>query len=153
MKRFDRLIFVSNSDTYMGHMAKGIMRSKYLLSDLDVDSRGLVVLFPEPANPKAEAVMEMHEQSLKDHAAEALQESDFDERTLILAVNEESQRKIFENYENAQNVFLLSNYVSSTEEIKDPYGGSLEDYGACYDVLESLISKLVVLLNEEELLC
>ena len=105
MKRFDRLIFVSNSDTYMGPMAKGIMRSKYLLSDLDVDSRGLVVLFPEPANPKAEAVMEMHEQSLKDHAAEALQESDFDERTLILAVNEESQRKIFENYENAQNVF------------------------------------------------
>ena len=153
MKRFDRLIFVSNSDTYMGPMAKGIMRSKYLLSDLDVDSRGLVVLFPEPANPKAVAVMEMHEQSLKDHAAEALQESDFDERTLILAVNEESQRKIFENYENAQNVFLLSNYVSSTEEIKDPYGGSLEDYGACYDVLESLISKLVVLLNEEELLC
>ena len=153
MKRFDRLIFVSNSDTYMGPMAKGIMRSKYLLSDLDVDSRGLVVLFPEPANPKAEAVMEMHEQSLKDHAAEALQESDFDERTLILAVNEESQRKIFENYENAQNVFLLSNYVSSMEEIKDPYGGSLEDYGACYDVLESLISKLVVLLNEEELLC
>ena len=153
MKRFDRLIFVSNSDTYMVPMAKGIMRSKYLLSDLDVDSRGLVVLFPEPANPKAEAVMEMHEQSLKDHAAEALQESDFDERTLILAVNEESQRKIFENYENAQNVFLLSNYVSSTEEIKDPYGGSLEDYGACYDVLESLISKLVVLLNEEELLC
>ena len=152
MKRFDRLIFVRNSDTYMGPMAKGIMRSKYLLSDLDVDSRGLVVLFPEPANPKAEAVMEMHEQSLKDHAAEALQESDFDERTLILAVNEESQRKIFENYENAQNVFLLSNYVSSTEEIKDPYGGSLEDYGACYDVLESLISKLVVLLNEEELL-
>ena len=153
MKRFDRLIFVSNSDTYMGPMAKGIMLSKYLLSDLDVDSRGLVVLFPEPANPKAEAVMEMHEQSLKDHAAEALQESDFDERTLILAVNEESQRKIFENYENAQNVFLLSNYVSSTEEIKDPYGGSLEDYGACYDVFESLISKLVVLLNEEELLC
>ena len=148
MKRFDRLIFVSNSDTYMGPMAKGIMRSKYLLSDLDVDSRGLVVLFP-----KAEAVMEMHEQSLKDHAAEALQESDFDERTLILAVNEESQRKIFENYENAQNVFLLSNYVSSTEEIKDPYGGSLEDYGACYDLMESLISKLVVLLNEEELLC
>ena len=143
MKRFDRLIFVSNSDTYMGPMAKGIMRSKYLLSDLDVDSRGLVVLFPEPANPKAEAVMEMHEQSLKDHAAEALQESDFDERTLILAVNEESQRKIFENYENAQNVFLLSNYVSSTEEIKDPYGGSLEDYGACYDVLESLISKQI----------
>ena len=64
--------------------------------------------------------MEKHNQSLKDHTAEALRESDFDERTLILAVNEESQRKIFENYENAQNVFLLSNYVSSTEGSKIP---------------------------------
>lgn len=45
MKRFDRLIFVSNSDTCRAPMAKGIMRSKYLLSDLEVDSRGLVVLF------------------------------------------------------------------------------------------------------------
>ena len=153
MKRFDRLIFVSNSDTCRAPMAKGIMRSKYLLSDLEVDSRGLVVLFPEPVNPKVEGVMEKHNQSLKDHTAEALRESDFDERTLILAVDEENQRKVFENYENAQNVFLLSNYVSSTEEIKDPYGGSLEDYGACYDLMESLISKLVVLLNEEELLC
>ena len=51
MKRFDRLIFVSNSDTCRAPMAKGIMRSKYLLSDLEVDSRGLVVLFPEPVNP------------------------------------------------------------------------------------------------------
>ena len=58
MKRFDRLIFVSNSDTCRAPMAKGIMRSKYLLSDLEVDSRGLVVLFPEPVNPKVEAVME-----------------------------------------------------------------------------------------------
>ena len=31
--------------------------------------------------------------------------------------------------------------------------GVLDYLGACYDVLESLISKLVVLLNEEELLC
>ena len=97
MKRFDRLIFVSNSDTCRAPMAKGIMRSKYLLSDLEVDSRGLVVLFPEPVNPKVEAVMEKHNQSLKDHTAEALRESDFDERTLILAVDEENQRKVFEN--------------------------------------------------------
>lgn len=153
MKRFDRLIFVSNSDTCQGPMAKGIMRGKYLLSDLEVDSRGLVVLFPEPVNPKVEAVLEEHGQSLKDHAAMALEEEDFDERTLILVLHEADQRKVFENYEKALNVFLLSTYVSSTEEIKDPYGGSLEEYGACYNALEGMISKLVVLLNEEELLC
>lgn len=153
MKSYDRLIFVSNSDTCRGPMAKGILKGKYLLGDLDVDSRGLVVLFPEPVNPKAEAVMESHNQSLKGHAATALKESDFDERTLILTMDSDNLRKVFENYENAKNVFLLASSVNSTEEIINPYGGSLEDYGACYDLLERLISKLVVLLNEEELLC
>ena len=153
MKRYDRLIFVSNSDTLRAPMAKKILQSKYLLSDLEVDSRGLVVLFPEPANPKGEAVMEEHGLNMKDHTAMGLQESDFDERTLVLTMDEDNQRKVFENYEHARNVFLLSAYVGRTEEIKNPYGGSLEDYGACFDLLESFITKLVVLLNEEELLC
>lgn len=153
MKRFDRLIFVSNSDTLRAPMAKMILRSKYLLGDLDVDSRGLVVLFPEPANPKGQAVMESHGLTMEGHEAIALDEKDFDERTLILAMDEDNQRKVFGNYEHAKNVFLLSAYVGSTEEVKSPYGGSLEDYGACYDLLEAFITKLVVLLNEEELLC
>lgn len=153
MKRFDRLIFVSNSDTCRGPMAKEILRAKYLLGDLDVDSRGLVVLFPEPANQKAQAVMEEHGLSLKNHAAEALVEADFDQKTLVLAMDEETKRKVFENYENAGNVFLLSAYVGNTGEVKNPYGGSLEEYGACYSLLETLITKLVVVLNEEELLC
>lgn len=153
MKRYDRLIFVSNCDTLRAPMAKTILRNKYLLGDLEVDSRGLVVLFPEPANPKGQAVMESHGLSMEDHAAKALEESDFDERTLILAMDEDNQRKVFENYEHATNVFLLSAYVGSTEEVKNPYGGSLEDYGACFDLLEGFITKLVVLLNEEELLC
>ena len=153
MKRFDKLIFVSNSDTCRGPMAKGILKGKYLLGDLEIESRGLVVLFPEPMNPKAEAVMENHGQDMKSHAARELKEADFDERTLVLAMDLDNQRKVFENYENTKNVFLLSAYVGCTEEIRNPYGGSLEDYGKCYDLLEGFITKLVVLLNEEELLC
>ena len=48
MKKYDRLIFVSNSDTCRGPMAEAILKSKFLLSELEVESRGLVVLFPEP---------------------------------------------------------------------------------------------------------
>jgi protein-tyrosine-phosphatase len=153
MKRYDRLIFVSNSDTCRGPMAKGILKSKYLLEDLEVDSRGLVVLFPEPANQRAEAVMELHGLDISSHAAEPLDASDFDERTLILTMDESNQRKIYESYENAVNVHLLSVYVGCVEEVKNPYGGGLRDYDDCYDRLEEYITKLVVLLNEEELLC
>ena len=44
MKKYDRLIFVSNSDTCRGPMAEAILKSKFLLSELEVESRGLVVL-------------------------------------------------------------------------------------------------------------
>ena len=153
MKKYDRLIFVCNSDTLRAPMAKAIMRSKYLLSDLDVDSRGLVVLFPEPASQKGQAVLESHGLSLKDHEATVLTATDFDDRTLILTMDDDNQRKVFETYENAKNVFQLSAYVGRTEEVKSPYGGTLEDYDACYELLETFITKLVILLNEEELLC
>ena len=56
MKRYNKLIFVDDDDNSRAPMAKIIMRSKYLLGPMEVESRGLVVLFPEPMNQKAEAV-------------------------------------------------------------------------------------------------
>ena len=69
MKKYDRLIFVSNSDTCRGPMAEAILKSKFLLSELEVESRGLVVLFPEPVNQKAEAILASHGLTMKDHTA------------------------------------------------------------------------------------
>ena len=57
MKKYDRLIFVSSSDTALGPMAEAILQSKFLLEELEITSKGVVVLFPEPINPKAEAVL------------------------------------------------------------------------------------------------
>ena len=67
MKKYDKLIFVSGSDTSTSPMAEAILQSKYLLEDILVDSKGLVVLFPEPINPKAEAVLVSNGLSMKDH--------------------------------------------------------------------------------------
>lgn len=51
--------------------------------------------------------MEKHNQSLKDHTAEALRESDFDERTLILAVDEENQRKVLKTMKTRRMYFCF----------------------------------------------
>ena len=49
-------------------------------------------------------------------------------------------------------MYLLSEYIGSNEEVRKPLGGTLADYGECYETLEKMISKLVVILNEQELL-
>ena len=140
MKKYDRLIFVSNSDTCRGPMAEAILKSKFLLSELEVESRGLVVLFPEPVNQK-------------DHTAKMLEQEDFDERTLILVMEDALKQRIFQEHENVQNTWQLSEYIKEETDVTEPVGGSLADYGACYELLDCMISSLVVVLNEEELLC
>lgn len=153
MKKYDRLIFVSNSDTCRGPMAEAILKSKFLISELEVESRGLVVLFPEPVNQKAEAILASHGLTMKDHTAKMLEQEDFDERTLILVMEDALKQRIFQEHENVQNTWQLSEYIKEETDVTEPVGGSLADYGACYELLDSMISSLVVVLNEEELLC
>ena len=153
MKKYDRLIFVSNSDTCRGPMAEAILKSKFLLSELEVESRGLVVLFPEPVNQKAEAILASHGLTMKDHTAKMLDQEEFDERTLILVMEDALKQRIFQEHENVQNTWQLSEYIKEETDVTEPVGGSLADYGACYELLDCMISSLVVVLNEEELLC
>lgn len=152
MKKYDKLIFVSGSDTSTSPMAEAILQSKYLLEDILIDSKGLVVLFPEPINPKAEAILAGNGLSMKNHTSEPLIREDFDERTLILTMDRGQKEKILLDYEGVKNLYVLTEYIHEAEEVKDPYGGDLADYGKCFEQLKELINKLVIVLNEEELL-
>ena len=54
MNRFNKVIFICMGNTCRSPMAATIMTK--LMPDIRVESRGMVVLFPEPYNPKAVAV-------------------------------------------------------------------------------------------------
>ncbi len=155
MKRYDRLIFVSNSDTAVGPMAEAILQSKFLLEELEITSKGMVVLFPEPINPKAEAILVSNGLTMKDHMSDPIVKEDFDDRTLFLTMSEAMRQKVLSEFEpeHPDLVRVLNETVGIREEILNPYGGTLADYGQCFTELEALITKLVVQLNEEELLC
>ena len=71
MKHYNRLIFVDADDTSRAPMAKVIMKTKQLFRPIEIDSRGLVVLFPQPINQKAEAVLISNGYTAKDHASAA----------------------------------------------------------------------------------
>ncbi len=154
MESYDRLIFVSKGDTDTGPMAEAIMQEKYLLDVPEFSSKGLVVLFPEPINPKAEAVLASHGLTMKEHMSDPLMQEDIGEQTLVLALSEEIRDQILENFPDipAERVQVLYQYVDGEEGPSDPYGGTLADYGKCYVELEALITKLAAMLSEEECL-
>ena len=142
VKHYDKLIFVSESDTITSPMAEAILSRHFLLEDILILSKGLVVLFPEPINPKAEAVLVSQGLTMKDHMSDPLDEADFDDRTLILTITD---------FANPINVFSLSEYIRGEGEVHDPYGGSLGDYGQCFRELDAQVERLAGILQREEL--
>lgn len=151
MKRYNRLIFVDADDTSRAPMAKVIMKSKQLFRPIGIESRGLVVLFPQPINQKAEAVLISNGYAAKDHVSLALSAEDLGEDTLILTMEEEQKTKLLEEYPQAENVYLISEFLQMDKEVEPVFGEPLTSYGKCYEMLENMISGIVVKLNEEEL--
>ena len=150
MKHYDKLIFVSESDTSTSPMAEAILQQIFLLEDILITSKGLVVLFPEPINPKAEAVLVSHSLSMKDHVSEELTEDDFDDRTLILTMDERQMERLLKDHEHAKNVFTLASYIQADADIPDPYGGTLADYNRVFEALRNYVLRLSKILSLEE---
>lgn len=152
MKEYHRIMFVAESGTSRAPMAVGIMGEYTLKHPVEVIARGLVVLFPEPLNQKAEAVMISNGINLEGYMSTQLAEEDLTEDTLVLVMERTQLEKILEKYENAnpENVFVLTELVGEELEIVNPYGGSLQVYGLCYESMRKTIRKLVDLLNESE---
>lgn len=146
-QQYRRIIFLSNTDTSRGPMAAELLRSQDLEQEYNIDSRGLVVLFPEPANQKAEAIMKSGQMTLEGHSSIPLSEKDLQEDTLVLTMDESQKWKVVSEYENIKNVYTLNEFTEDSTEIPNPYGQPLTAYGECYEIISMLIKKLTNKLN------
>ena len=151
MKQYNRIIFVAESGTCRAPMAAGILGQYSLKHPVEILTRGLVVLFPEPLNQKAEAVVISNGINMEGFMSVQLTEEDFTEDTLVLVMERAQLEKVFEKFPEAdpENVHVLTELVGDELEILDPYGGTLQSYGLCYETLRKTIRKLVSYLNEE----
>lgn len=152
MKKYDKIIFVCTGNTCRSPMAATIMNELKGDSDILVASRGMVVLFPEPYNPKAIAVLASHGMIMPNYSAKELSAEDFDNQTLVLTMSETHKQKIYSQFENAINVYTLQEYTGDNgDEVEDPYGKGIEEYSKCYDKLYVLVSKVAdMIFNEQE---
>jgi len=148
MAKYNKLIFVCTGNTCRSPMAEAIYKNLDKETDIKVFSRGLVVLFGEPINPKAEIVLKKHDLEINNHISKGLKESEIDENTLILTMTNTHKRKIQNTYPNAVNVFTIKEYVGENGDVVDPYGGSLVEYEECYIELARLVKKTVYKINE-----
>ncbi|MDD6213478.1 MAG: phosphotyrosine protein phosphatase [Clostridiales bacterium] len=139
MDQIKRILFVCMDNTCRSIMAEEVMRSVCRDRKLEIASRGLIVLFPEPLNPKAVAVLTGNQMAPQKECSEGLQESDITEGTLILTMTEKEAQMVKESFPMAENVVSLGAFIGKPGDITEPHGGSLADYGACYEYIDLMV--------------
>ena len=144
----DRIIFAAGNGITRAPMATALFKDICQGSKIDVRCRGIVVAFPEPLNQKAEAVMISNGFNWENYASKELADSEITDTTYIFVMSEKERRQVISRFAHAtpENTFVLSDYVGDELEIMDPYGGSVQTYGICFELLRTSIEKLVGLL-------
>lgn len=149
MGRYKKLIFVCTGNTCRSPMAEAIYKSLDKVSEIKVVSRGVVVLFGEPINPKAEIVLNKHGLELPNHISKGLKASDMDEATIVLTMTADQKRKVSENFPDVNELYTIKEFAGEIGDVVDPYGGTLMDYEECYAEIARLAKKTVYKLNED----
>lgn len=150
MQTIKRVIFVEEHGNERAVMAKALLQEEYMGTDLTIDARGIVVLFSEPVNQKVQVLLAGDGMSMEGFTSKELTEEDFSDTTLILTMERKHKENILKNFSNAANVEVLTDITGDELEIMDPYGGTLQIYGLCYQSLRVTIKKLAILLSKGE---
>jgi len=129
-------------------MAEAIFKNICKLPELGISSRGMVVLFETPINPKVEVVLGSHGLKASSPTTKGLSEKDFTSSTLVLALGSNELDYFREKYPLI-NAALLHEFVGSPEP-SDPYGGTLIDYETSFNELSVILKKLEIMIEEQQ---
>ena len=134
-------------------MAAALLKECPLKRPMEIVSRGLVVLFPEPLNQKAEAVMIGNGINLENFTSTPFRPEEVYLNTLVLTMEQKQRDRVRDllgpDFPEEQ-VQTLNEYVGEELEIMDPYGATLPAYGVLFESLNRTIKKLAELLNGEK---
>lgn len=144
---YKNIIFVCTENTAQSPMAETIYQS--MDNFIPSFSRGVVVLFSEPINEKAEAVLENHGLTSSVKVSREIKNEDITDDTLVLTMSDKQKKQIEEKF-TIKNLYTIKEFNGETGDVKDPYGGNLLDYEDCYNELLRLIKKTIYKLDESE---
>lgn len=147
MRRYKKILFICEDNTATSLMAEMICKSMVTDQDVTITSRGMVVLFPEPVNPKAQVVLINHGLELEEQTAKMLDSGDLDEQTLVLTMTINQKERIVRDFDFRGGVYTMYGFIDEEMDMVDPYGGTVVEYEECFATMSRVIKKIVIKLK------
>ena len=123
-------------------IAAAIMKDINQMPELEITSRGIIVLFPEPYNPKARAILAGSNIILENGTSIGLENSDFSEDTLVLTMDRDEKQKVQSEFENNKNVYTIMEFAGGSGDIFDPYGGDSDVYALFFESIKTWVTQV-----------
>lgn len=144
MKQYSQIVFVCTTNTLLSPMAEGIYRNNSPEWMPKGISRGLVVLFEEPINPKCNVLLTQNGYRISGHnQSRQLVKEDLQEDALLLTMTLSEKVKLIEEFEHEENVYTIGEFVGEDTDMIDPAGSEEEKYKACFDELVLRVNKMI----------
>lgn len=126
-------------------MAEGLLRKRLADAGLDaqyqVASAGVHAVEGRRASRHAIIVMAQRWVDITDHVAHTITTEDVVKADLILVMSQEHETMIRQTWpQYAWKIHRLSEMAGKRQDIKDPYGGSIDKYETAADTIEGYIN-------------
>lgn len=140
-----KIIFVCTGNTCRSPMAEKIFADKVSKlkdqKDVEVESRGVACSPNMPMSLNSRVIMTKYGLDTK-HLSRPLTSEDLDNADYIIAMTDSHKNYIEQHYGKTDNVYSM-NDITGLGDVIDPYGGTVEDYERCYQLLVKNIDIII----------
>ena len=113
-------------------------------------SRGTVVLFSEPINPKVNVLLSSHDMNISNHEnSKQLKREEITADTLLLTMTFSDKLKVIEDLGVSNNVYTVGEYIEDDADISDPFDPDETLYDKFLEEVSEKIEKVILHMEAE----
>lgn len=143
----ERIIFLCQDNGALSPMAESIFLEMYHGKPIYVASRGMVVLYETPFNPKMETVLASHNLQTVRKETLGIGNDDLTGVTLVVAMTARVKEQFVKSFPNVR-CETLAALSGEHADCRLPYGGSVMNFEECFTDISRKIRKMIPNLEE-----
>lgn len=139
---YRKIVIIGENNLCRSFMAevtlKGLIKKKNI-TDIEVISRGLVVLFSEPVSPMAVEILGQHGYEIDQFRSAQLTEEDLESSDLALTMTEAQAEQVRNGFQAQTTCMSVGTFIDIKEEVPEVTEDTPEAFEKCFQSIESLM--------------